>query len=53
MNLDEAKQQVTAAGYTFRLTSMDGVFFERTDDYRRNRINLAVEKGKVVKASVG
>ena len=53
MELDEAKRQLTEAGYTFRLTSMDGVFFPRTDDYRPNRINLAVEKGKVVEARVG
>lgn len=51
LNLDEAKRQIADAGYTHRLVRVDDVSFELTDDLRRNRINLTVEKGKVVGAA--
>ena len=53
MDFEEAKRQLTAAGYKVRLVSKDGVSFPRTDDWREDRINLSVEKGKVVEARGG
>jgi len=53
MELGEAQRRITEAGYKVRVLSIDEVQFTRTDDLRRNRINLTVQKGKVVEAYVG
>src|SRR5262249_41768941 len=53
LELGEAQRRITAAGYTVRVLSIDGVHFPRTDDWRPNRINLTVKKGKVVGAHIG
>ncbi len=53
----ETEQTVTDAlkehGYTVRVTQRDGRPFIGTRDYRTDRVNLVIEKGKVTRASIG
>jgi hypothetical protein len=49
----DAKQRLTAAGYTPRLAGKDGAAIIVTTDWVPNRVNLVVENGKVVYAKPG
>src|SRR5205823_428743 len=53
LDFEEAKRQATAEGYKVRLAGKDGARFFLTTDWCPNRINVVVEKGKVVEASAG
>src|SRR5262249_11428791 len=53
MDYADATRKITEAGYSHRLVYMDGTAFPVTQDWRPNRINLSVENGKVIRASVG
>lgn len=49
----EAKAAAAAAGYEFRVLSVDGESKVGTSDYRTDRINASIEDGVVTEVSVG
>lgn len=49
----EATYLIQKHGLKCRITKRDGKPAPITRDYKHDRINLEIEKGKVVKASVG
>ena len=49
----EAEKATTDAGFTFRITSVDGEPKPVTMDYREDRINAEVEADKVVRVTIG
>lgn len=50
--LDEAKKLIEGEGCAMRIASQDGESNMMTMDFRSDRINLDIEDGKVVSASV-
>lgn len=53
MSVSEAEKAATDAGFTFRVTSVDGEGQAVTMDYRDDRINADVEDDKVVRVTIG
>lgn len=53
MEKQAAIDLIKGRGLKARVRSEDGQSFMGTADYRRDRINLHIQDGKVVKASVG
>jgi heat shock protein HslJ len=53
MSLADAEKATTDAGFTFRVTSVDGEPKPVTMDYREDRINAEVEADKVVRVTIG
>lgn len=53
LTLEEAEGQAKEAGYQVRVSSVDGVGQVVTCDYRRDRINLELDAGKVITAFIG
>ena len=49
----DAEKATTDAGFTFRVTSVDGKPNAVTMDYREDRINAEVEADKVVRVTIG
>ncbi len=49
----EAKQYATEQDQTIRIAGRDGECFALTMDYRDNRVNLYLEDGVVVAATIG
>ena len=50
---DEAIALIKAKGLKCRITRRDDKYFRCTRDYRRDRINLAINNGKVASAHIG
>lgn len=53
MSVAEAEKATTDAGFTFRITSVDGEPKPVTMDYREDRINAEVEDDEVVRVTIG
>jgi heat shock protein HslJ len=53
LSLADAEKATTDAGFTFRVTSVDGEPGPVTMDYREDRINAEVEDDKVVRVTIG
>jgi hypothetical protein len=53
MSAADAEKATTDAGFTFRVTSVDGKPNAVTMDYREDRINAEVEADKVVRVTIG
>jgi heat shock protein HslJ len=53
LSVTEAEKATTDAGFTFRVTSVDGQPKPVTMDYREDRINAEVESDKVVRVTIG
>ncbi len=53
MAVADAEKATTDAGFTFRVTSVDGEPNPVTMDYREDRINAEVEDDKVVRVTIG
>ncbi len=53
LTVEEARRQVEAQGYTFRVIVQDGHWFAVTADLRTDRVNVEVAAGKVVRADIG
>ena len=55
IGMKEAKaiQTLGDLGVKIRIVSRDGVKFIITADFKTDRVNLAIENGKVAKADVG
>lgn len=53
MSTQEAQAATEEAGYAFRVLAEDGVYNAVTSDYRIDRVNVEVEKGKVTTATAG
>jgi hypothetical protein len=51
--LDQAKALCESAGMRLRITREDGEAKIVTMDYRTDRVNVHLENGKVVKATIG
>lgn len=49
----EATKVAMANGWVVRIAARDGEFFMLTQDYRENRVNLSVKRGKVIAITVG
>lgn len=49
----EATKVAMANGWIVRIAARDGEFFMLTQDYRENRVNLSVKRGKVIAVTVG
>lgn len=52
-NEKEASDAVLAAGLAVRVVQRDGEDLPSTMDYRPDRVNLSIDKGLVIKATVG
>jgi hypothetical protein len=50
---DEAKAKITDLGMKVRIRNRDGETFMGTCDYRRDRVNLSIDNGKVTNATIG
>ena len=53
LSVADAEKATTDAGFTFRVTSVDGKPNAVTMDYREDRINAEVEADKVVRVTTG
>ena len=53
LSVADAEKATTDAGFTFRVTSVDGKPNAVTMDYREDRINAEVEADKVVRVTIG
>lgn len=49
----EATKVAMANGWVVRIAARDGEFFMLTEDYRKNRVNLSVKRGRVIAITVG
>jgi hypothetical protein len=49
----EATKVAMANGWIVRIAARDGEFFMLTEDYRENRVNLSVKRGKIIAITVG
>lgn len=49
----EAAYLIKKHGFTYRITKINGKALIATRDYKRDRVNLEFEQGKIVKASIG
>lgn len=50
---EEARSAAEREGLKFRVRKEDGRAFVGTCDYRRDRVNVEIESGKVVRAWLG
>jgi len=53
LDVGKAAEVARAHGHSLRVTMRDGVAQLITMDYRWNRVSVAIENGKVVRASIG
>lgn len=53
MSKEEAIDAISQTPLKIRIRSENGKHFMGTCDYRRDRINLHIDEGKVVKANIG
>jgi hypothetical protein len=51
--VEEAEALCKSAGMRLRVTRTDGVAHIVTRDYRTDRVNVHLEQGKVVNATIG
>lgn len=51
--LEEAIETIKAMNAEYRIASEDGINYMLTEDYRFDRINLDVEDGVIIRATVG
>lgn len=49
----EAKRMITGSNRKYRISRRDGIPYILTRDYKVGRVNLGIEKGKVVAAYKG
>lgn len=49
----DAIEMIQSSNYSYRVTSRDGVRFMLTMDVDFNRINLDIDKNRVIKAKFG
>jgi len=49
----EAVAKIKEVGLTSRITSRNGNYFPVIRNYRTDRINLDLQEGKVIKATIG
>lgn len=50
---DDAVARIEEAGFEVRVVARDGEHFAVTEDYRPDRLNLTIQQGRVLEASVG
>jgi hypothetical protein len=53
LEVSKAERIVRAKGWQFRVVARDGVWLPATRDFRRDRVNVEVKKGKVVHTHIG
>lgn len=53
LTVEEVTDKCHARGYTIRRTQVDGVNYIGTCDVRPDRVNIVIEKGKVIRAGIG
>lgn len=53
MDRKKAQEEVQQAGFVYRVVRSNGVAFICTSDFRRERVNVELEDGKVTRVKVG
>jgi len=53
LNLQEAKQLAAANNVQLRVAKQEGKMFLLSADFRTDRVNVEIEKGKIILAGIG